>query len=319
MKIAYNHGMLPLVPRLVSVCQVVAARRNPELTNKLALRCSAMLEPMPQRNAGMIADKDQAAKPGASTSISADYTAAAPLDGAVGSAGADNHGIPIESAGESVTKDSTARISSADSSTAMPQAGKSEEDLMLEYARGDTQAFTYLYTKYRPPLFRFFVAALHNESLATELYQETWTKVIGASGSYQPKAKFSTWLFTIARNSLHDYYRKFQPHLIQFDTVAEDAAADETYAIDSSVVVEMQPDEIAALAQQSKTLQLALDRLPLKQKEVMLLRYFAGMSVADIADSTEEKPETVKSRLRYATLKLKQDLKYSLAAQIQVK
>ena len=310
MKIAYNQGVLPLESVLYDTVRSQGV--NPVLNIKLASRRFALRG----HNASMIADKDEAAKPGASTSATANISSAASVDGVVVSAV--NSGVAFESAQGMDDQRSMAGTEQADADNRATSRAISDEDLMLDYARGNANAFTHLYTKYRPSLFRFLVAALGDESLATELYQETWTKVIGARRSYQPKAKFSTWLFTIARNNLRDYYRKFQPHLVEFDTVAEMSATDETYAIDGSVVVEMQPDEIAALAQQSRTLQLALDRLPLQQKEVMLLRYFAGMSIAEIAASVEDKPETIKSRLRYATVKLKQDLKNSLSAQQQV-
>ncbi len=292
MKIAYNLGLLNLDAQYTAsgLGEVI-----PDLLSHFA---------------GMIADKDEAERPAASTSITEDISAATVA--AVGRA--DGCTPEISTPQNAAVSDVGAKGAVAQNSYGMARAAKSDEELMLDYAQGDTHAFTHLYGKYRPPLFRFFVAAVNDESLATELYQETWTKVIGASRSYKPKAKFSTWIFTIARNNLRDYYRKFQPHLVEFDTVAEASAVDETNIIDSSVVVELQPDELAILAQQSRTLQLALDRLPLNQKETMLLRYFAGMSIADIAESMDEKPETIKSRLRYATVKLKQDLKNSLAA-----
>lgn len=211
---------------------------------------------------------------------------------------------------------SAAAVSDADSSNrdSLVSAvgnGETDENLMLAYASGDVSAFETLYRKYRPALFRFFLAAVADESLANELYQETWTKVIGASRKYQPKAAFSTWLFTIARNNLWDYFRRFQPRLVEFDTVAE--LGGESGMAAESGNTELQPEELAALTQQAQTLQQALDKLPLKQKEVMLLRYVAGMTLSEIATSIEEKPETVKSRLRYATAKLKNDLKHSLA------
>ncbi len=199
-------------------------------------------------------------------------------------------------------------------SAAVASLGKgysTDEDLMLGFAGGDVSAFETLYRKYRPTLYRFFLAAVADEGLANELYQDTWTKVIGASREYQVKAAFSTWLFTIARNNLWDYFRKFQPNLVEFDTVAELQAGD--VSLPDSINVELQPDELAVLAQQAHSLHQALDRLPLKQKEVMLLRYIAGMTLTEIATSIEEKPETVKSRLRYATTKLKNDLKHTIA------
>lgn len=203
----------------------------------------------------------------------------------------------------------SAKVATLD--TPLPATAKTDEHLMLAYASGDAAAFEVLYNKYRPALFRFFLAAVTDDWLANELYQETWIKVIGARAKYQPKAAFSTWLFTIARNNLWDYFRKFQPHVVEFDTVAE--FNEEADLLAATGNVELQPDELAVLAQQSLSLQRALDQLPLKQREVMLLRYIAGMTLAEIAISIEEKQETVKSRLRYATVKLKNDLKHSLA------
>ena len=281
----------------------------------------------------MIADNDQAENPGAGvdTSPASSSPPASGLTADVVTTAA--AAVPAAESVSGVIHNETGSASAVDPilsagpvSKAQPESSRAaltndkqssegviaDEELMLDYAGGNAEAFNQLYTKYRPALFRFFVAALGDDSLANELYQETWAKVIGASRNYQPTAKFSTWLFTIARNSLWDYFRKFQPHLVEFDTITELGTEESNISSENNMFVEMQPEEVAALGQQSRILQLSLDRLSLNQKEVMLLRYVAGMSIAEIADSVEEKPETVKSRLRYATAKLKQSVKQSL-------
>lgn len=190
----------------------------------------------------------------------------------------------------------------------------SDEHLMSAYAMGDTQAFESLYHKYRPVLFRFFMLAVTNESTATELYQDTWMKVIRARNSYQPTAAFSTWIFTISRNCLRDYFRKHQPEIIEFDTVDESVASHDGNidGIENAISnTEFQPEQKAMLFEQSSFLCRALEMLPLSQREALLLRHVAGMSVAEIAESVNEKPQTIKSRLRYATPKLKKYLSQS--------
>src|SRR5688572_5096917 len=83
--------------------------------------------------------------------------------------------------------------------------------LMLAYAQGDAAAFTELYTHYKGEMFRFFLRQSGNRTLAEELYQELWMRVINNRASYEPKARFSTWLYHIAHNLLRDHFRKFEP------------------------------------------------------------------------------------------------------------
>jgi len=195
-----------------------------------------------------------------------------------------------------------------------PALAPSDESLMSAYVAGDTASFEILYQKYRPALFRFLRLAVSDDGLANELYQETWVKIIRARDNYQPTAAFSTWLFTISRNCLRDHYRKHQPEFIEFDTVGENLDVDigsdaEPNAFESVV---LRPEEKAMLFQQTESLTHAIEMLPLDQKEAILLRYVAGMTIAEIAESVDEKHETIKSRLRYAVPKLRANLRQSL-------
>ena len=182
---------------------------------------------------------------------------------------------------------------------------------MLAYKAGDRAAFEQLYRSYQPKLYRFFLSATGSEAVALDLYQETWTKVIRARNGYKPSARFSTWIFTIARNCLNDFYRSANKPINQsLDTEEAEAAIDQLAADGNGMAEDrLSPEEMVSLSQRADYLQEALKLLPEQQKDAVLLRYAAGMSVAEIATLNKENPETIKSRLRYALPKLRSSLR----------
>jgi RNA polymerase sigma-70 factor (ECF subfamily) len=166
---------------------------------------------------------------------------------------------------------------------------------MLAYGRGDAKAFEQLYVKYKDPLYRFFLRQCGNRALAEELYQGVWVRVIDARQRYAVKAKFSTWLYRIAHNILTDHYRKpVEEALPEADAVPSSRADD--------------PETVLGGQEKLARYQAMLRALPDEQREVFLLKEEASMSLEDIAATTGENLETIKSRLRYAVGKLKQAL-----------
>src|SRR3546814_11508872 len=83
--------------------------------------------------------------------------------------------------------------------------------LMLAYARGDLAAFEALYAHHRGMLYRFLLRSVRDPHRTDELFQETWSRVIGERASYQPPAKFSTWLLQSAPNLIIDSARRQRP------------------------------------------------------------------------------------------------------------
>ena len=73
-------------------------------------------------------------------------------------------------------------------------------ELMLRYARGDMHAFETLYRRHRSALYRYLVRQTHNTETANDLFQEVWSKVIASRARYEPRAKFSTFLYRVAHN-----------------------------------------------------------------------------------------------------------------------
>jgi len=162
---------------------------------------------------------------------------------------------------------------------------------MLAYGGGDAGAFETLYARHRGGLFRFVLRAVRDRGVAEELFQEVWVRVIEARERYAPKARFTTWLYTIAHNLLVDHWRKKGLSLVALD---DDVASE-------SANPARQAEAREALAR----LVHALESLPAAQREAFLLHQEADLSVAEIAAVTGAGEEAAKSRLRYAMAKLK--------------
>jgi RNA polymerase sigma-70 factor (ECF subfamily) len=180
---------------------------------------------------------------------------------------------------------------------------RADQVLMLAYTAGDMQAFTRLYETHRKALFRFVHNGCGNQAIAAELYQDIWMRVVKHRASYTADAPFSAWLYRIARNRLTDHYRANA-------TVPDQVPLNDDAQTSVTVInAPLQPDEIANLMERGESLSSAMQQLPIEQREAILLRHIAGMSVAEVADVVGENRETVKSRLRYATTKLRQYLR----------
>ncbi|MFN2643787.1 MAG: sigma-70 family RNA polymerase sigma factor [Burkholderiales bacterium] len=167
-----------------------------------------------------------------------------------------------------------------------------DEDLMLAYKAGDAAAFETLYRRHRGRLYRFVLRSVKSRAAGEELFQEIWMRVIEARLRYAPKAKFSTWLYTIAHHHLVDHWRKRGLTLVALE--GQDAVA-----------AHGDPSEAMRSRESLARFAAALEALPALQREAFLLHEEGGLSVAEIAVATHSNEEAAKSRLRYAMAKLK--------------
>ena len=178
-----------------------------------------------------------------------------------------------------------------------------DEDLMLSYKAGDASAFEVLYQRHKGGLYRYILRSCKNESIAEELYQDVWMNLIKARDRYEVKAKFTTWLYQMAHNRLIDYYRRQQSGANR-NSIDSDVGVDETLARRQD-----QPEQKTQILASTEQLLRLIDALPEDQKQAFLLREEAGLSIEEIAQVSGVKPDTVKSRLRYAINKLREGLK----------
>src|SRR5580692_10999371 len=89
----------------------------------------------------------------------------------------------------------------------MTVAGESDETLMARYGRGDAAAFELLYRRHEMRIWRYLERNVRNRATADELMQEVWFAVAREAPRYQPTARFTTWLFTIAHHRMIDSIR----------------------------------------------------------------------------------------------------------------
>ena len=180
-------------------------------------------------------------------------------------------------------------------------AESTDEELMLRYAAGDAGAFETLYRRHRGPLYRFMLRQAGDAGAAEELFQDVWMRVIDSRERYEVRARFTTWLYTIAHNRLADHHRARRPAVSLSQEEGEEVLESLS---DGGPAVEVRLDDKRALARMLE----ALAELPEAQREAFLMQQEGGMSLEEIAAATGAGRETVKSRLRYALAKLRASL-----------
>lgn len=183
-----------------------------------------------------------------------------------------------------------------------PMERDDDSALMLRYARGELAAFTQLYERHKASLYRYLLRHTRRREAADDLFQEVWSRVIASRARYQPLAKFTTFLFSIAHNCFIDFCRRAS----SAPTAHADDLEDHEHALIDSE--HRGPEREAHSQQIAEHLRAALARLPDEQCEVFLLHEEGGLSLDEIAELTGVGMETAKSRLRYALAKLRQAL-----------
>ena len=187
-------------------------------------------------------------------------------------------------------------------------AAVSDVDVMLRLKTGDESAFAYLVQKYRRPMVGFMYRMCHNPSTAEELAQEVFLRVYRSRASYEPSAKFSTWLYRIATNLAVNHARDTR-HERPENTVRLDEPDQETgntpdLADDSLTAEEqiLQRERLAAI--RSK-----VNALPERQRLAVIMHKYQQMDYRQIADVLKLSESATKSLLFRAYETLREQLK----------
>jgi RNA polymerase sigma-70 factor (ECF subfamily) len=174
------------------------------------------------------------------------------------------------------------------------------EDLIQRYQRGQTGAFDALFDRYKNYVYRVAFFITKNSGDAEEVVQETFIDVLRALARYDTEgpARFRTWLYRVAVNRCRSRYRRKRLPSADWDDVSEQIAQ----------IANGHPGhnpERATIGREEKVaLWGAVDALPETHREVVVLRYQAGLSYDEIAQALEINIGTVKSRLYNAHKKL---------------
>jgi len=175
--------------------------------------------------------------------------------------------------------------------------GTSDIDLMLSLKKGDKRAMSALVERYEKPLVNFLFRMIGNVDEAEDLFQEAFLRVLRAARNYEPKAAFSTWLYTIARNLCLDRLKKIRG----LPMVSLEGRPDDEAQIRDALPARIRdPAEAAATAEMTRVVRGALMKLPPKKREVLVLRIYQGLPYGEIARVVNAPLGTVKYRIHDA-------------------
>jgi RNA polymerase sigma-70 factor (ECF subfamily) len=159
------------------------------------------------------------------------------------------------------------------------------------------ETFAELYDEFMPKVFRFIHYKVNNEQITEDLTSEVFEKALVHFGKYSSKkGAFSTWIFSIARNTLIDYYRT--------DRTKEQISLDEAAEVASR---ELSPQEEAEKKGEQEYLQACLARLPEADQEIIRLKFAAEFNNRQIARMLGLSESNVGVRLFRAVKKLRED------------
>jgi RNA polymerase sigma-70 factor (ECF subfamily) len=178
---------------------------------------------------------------------------------------------------------------------------RSDQDLVKRFIQGDQPSIEVLINRHKNKVFTYIILIVKNQSLAEDIFQDTFIKVIKSlkEGKYKDNGKFVSWVIRIAHNLTIDHFRKEK----QINTYSnEDYEAD---IFNSRKLSDNTIEDILVESQIIKEVRLLIDELPDDQKQVILLRHYGGLSFKEIAEQTDVSINTALGRMRYALINLR--------------
>jgi RNA polymerase sigma-70 factor, ECF subfamily len=177
-----------------------------------------------------------------------------------------------------------------------------DEKAMRKFQNGDAQSFDVLLKRHSGGVLRFIMKMTGGNKLhAEDLLQEIFLKVIERKDRYDPDQKFTTWLYSIARNHCIDYLRteSYRRHR-SLDAPLNNESEGGAVVLEIVKSSQRTQDEEAYDKELRELIDIGVKGLKEEFREVFLLREVEGLSFQEIAEITESPLGTVKSRLRYA-------------------
>lgn len=176
-----------------------------------------------------------------------------------------------------------------------------DEQLVKAYEAGSNEAFDVLLRRHQDRIFSYILRIIKNEDIANDIFQETFVKAIQTirQGRYTENGKFPAWISRIAHNLIIDYYRQEKSENVQssdltdVDVLNRKELCEAT--IEDAIVTEQIRDDVKYL----------IKELPALQREVLIMRYYQGLSFKEIAEITGVSINTALGRMRYAILNLR--------------
>ena len=177
----------------------------------------------------------------------------------------------------------------------------SDNELITTYLAGDEDAVNVLVGRHRKRVFDYIQMMVRNPDVADDIFQETFIKVVRflKDGRYTESGKFLSWVLRIAHNQVIDHFRqKKQQNNITEGDAGYDILNNKKFS-DGTVEDDLVTHQIHS------DVRKLVDHLPHEQRDVVMMRYYKGMSFKEIAEQTDVSINTALGRMRYALINLR--------------
>ncbi|BBL06870.1 MULTISPECIES: RNA polymerase sigma factor [Alistipes] len=181
----------------------------------------------------------------------------------------------------------------------------SDQVLLNNYLSGDRNAISRLIERHSRRVRDYINMMVKDRDVAEDIFQETFIKAVRVidEGRYTDNGKFLSWILRIAHNQVIDHFRaQRQSKAVTESEAGYDVLGTLRFAertVEDSMVSDQIERDVRAL----------VELLPAEQREVVMLRYFSGLSFKDIAEQTEVSINTALGRMRYALINLRRMIK----------
>ena len=167
------------------------------------------------------------------------------------------------------------------------EIAQTDERILIDRLRaGDRGAVEEIVERYKRPVFAFIIRMIGNRETAEDLFQETWLRVVRSAGSFRGDAKISTWLFRIALNLCRDHVRRAG----KYTEIPLDDIEPLTCGPGIDPIRMLQAEEVKSMVME----------LPVKMREVIVLRFYHDLDDREIAAAVGCPAGTVKTRYHRA-------------------
>lgn len=181
---------------------------------------------------------------------------------------------------------------------------KQDEELIAEYQQGNEEALNMLFHRYKKPVFNFAFRLLGNRADAEDTTSEVFLILVTKKDAYQPRAKFSTWLFTVVRNACISRIRK-RKNVFSMWRTNPDSGQEEEWEIPDD---QPSPADDLNRKETARQVKKVIKLLPPMQKEALILREYHGLPYEEIAQILDCSLENVKVLIFRARERLRVEL-----------
>ena len=175
---------------------------------------------------------------------------------------------------------------------------ESDEKLMEYIQRGNRKAFEKIYDRYKDRIYGFIMNMTNNQQIAQDLSHDVFLKVMRKAEQFSNEYKFSTWIFTIAKNTTLDHFKKKSEVTHGLDKEQNQNWIDAT--VDPDADIEMKAIEKA----DREIVKKCLENLKPDHKEVLLLRIYSELSYDEITKIMDKSLSSIKSLINRAKASL---------------